>query len=126
MKRLWIAAGLLCAVIGLCIVTEVYQHRRMEDMLATLNRMEQAYEQGDLDQARVLAEDMAAQYEHISRVMMCFIAHSDVAESLETVTLLPVLLEEGGGEELVMEIARLREEFDHLHNIDDPLIWNIL
>ena len=116
----------MCAVIGLCTVTEVYQHRRMEDMLAALDRLEQACEQGDLTRAQRLAEDMAAQYEHISRVMMCFTAHSDLAESLETVTLLPVLLEEGGGEELAMEMARLREEFDHLHNIDDPLIWNIL
>ncbi len=126
MKRIWIAVGLLCAVIGLCVFTETYQHRRMEDMLTSLDRLERAYEQGDITQARGLAEDMAEEYEGVSRVMMCFIAHSDIAESLETVTLLLVLLEEGGGEELVMEIARLREEFDHLHNIDDPLIWNIL
>lgn len=126
MKRLWIAAGLLCAVIGLCVITEIYQHRRMEDMLTTLDQLEQAYEQGDMARARRMAEDMAEEYEGVSRVMMCFTAHSDIAESLETVTLLPELLQQGGGEELAMEIARLREEFDHLHNIDDPLIWNIL
>ena len=126
MKRLWIAVGLLSLMIGLCLVTEVYQHRKMEEMLANLDRLEEAYQQGDISGARELAYKMADRYEQISRVVLCFTAHSDMAESQETIQLLPALLRQDGNEELGMEIARLREELTYLRNIDDPLIWNIL
>jgi len=125
-KRLWIAVGLLITVIVLCVVTERYQHHRMEEMLTTLDQLEEAYEQGDVTRARALADEMTREYEHISRVIMCFTAHSDIAESQETVMLLPTLLRQNSYDELTMEIARLREEFSHLRDIDDPYLRNIL
>ena len=126
MKRLWIAAVLLVMVAGLCLVTEIYQHRRIEDMMTLLDELEYAYDEGDLNQAGQMAEQLTHQYESICRVMMCFTAHSDIAESQETAALLPVLLEQGQTEEWEMEIARLREQLVYLRNVDDPLLWNIL
>lgn len=126
MKRLWIAAGLLCVVVGLCTVTTIYQHRRAEDMLALVDAVEEAYRQGDIPAARQAAQELLETYDSACRIMMCFTAHSDMAESQETVRLLPTLLQANGGEELGMEIARLREELTHLRNVDDPLLWNIL
>lgn len=126
MKRLWIAAGLLVLVIGLCILTGQYRHHRMEDMLSLLEQLEHAYAAADIPQAEALAEKLAAEYETVCRIIMCYTAHSDIAESQETVMLLPRLLRQGGEEELAMEIARLREEFTYLLTIDDPLPWNIL
>lgn len=126
MKRLWIAAALLCGVVGLCISSTAYRHRHIEEMIAALDRLEQAYTQEDMPRARQLAEEMVDRYEGVCRVLLCFTAHSDMAESQETVKMLPALLRQDGDEELGMEIARLREELTHLREIDDPLIWNIL
>lgn len=126
MKRLWIAAALLAAVVAVCALTQVYQHRRMGALLATLDRMEMAYAAGDTGEAYALAVELGEAYEAASHVMLCYIAHSDMAESLETVALLPRLIEAGGGEELAMEIARLREEWRHLYQVDDPLLWQVL
>ena len=126
MKRLWIAAALLVAVVGLCIGAELYQHRRTEDLMTTLERLENAYAAGNTEEALVIARQLEKQYEGISRVMYCFIAHSDLSESQETVAMLPTLVERGEAEELHMEIARLRKELRYLRNIDDPLLQNIL
>ena len=126
MKRLWIAVLLLCGVVGLCVASTLYRHHQMDTMIAALDRLEHAYTQGDVHHARELAEEIIDRYERVSRVALCFIAHSDMAESQETVRLLPALLQQDGDEELGMEIARLREELSHLWEIDDPLIWNIL
>ena len=126
MKRLWIAAALLALVVGLCLTTEIYQHRRVEDTMALLDELEQAYDDGNLRQAQQTAEQLTQQYESVCRVLMCFTAHSDIAESQETAALLPTLLRQDGTEELKMEIARLREQLAYLRSVDDPLLWNIL
>jgi hypothetical protein len=126
MKRLWIAVALIGTVAGLCVITTAYQHRRTEDMLALVDAVEAAYEDGDIPAARRNAEELIAVYDGVCRIMMCYVTHSDIAESQETVRMLPALLEKGGGEEQKMEIARLREELTHLRQIDDPLPWNIL
>ena len=127
MKRLWIAVGLLGLAVGLCLAASLYQHRHIDKMLNTLDRLESAYESGNTTEAHKLAVQMAEEYEKIGRVLYCFIAHSDLEESQETVTLLPALLQQGGQEEeLPMEIARLREQLLYLQEIDDPLWQNIL
>ncbi len=126
MKRLWIAVVLLCGVLGLCVGSTLYRHRQMDIMIAALDRMETAYTLGDIPRARELAEEIVDRYDRVSRVALCFIAHSDMAESQETVRLLTALLRQDGDEELRMEVARLREELSHLREIDDPLFWNIL
>ena len=127
MKRLWVAVALLGVAISLCVSASLYQHRHIDRMLGTLDRLEAAYAAGDSPEAQRLARQLAEEYKAVGRVLYCFIAHSDLAESQETVTLLPALLQQGGRqEELGMEIARLREQLLHLREIDDPLWQNIL
>lgn len=126
MKRLWIAAGLLAVAILLCVMTTLYQHRQIDRMLGILEQLEETYTDGDLDKARGLAEKLTQEYETVSRVLYCFVAHNDLAESQETIALLPALIRQGGQEELKMEIARVREQLRYLRGIDDPSLSNIL
>lgn len=126
MKRLWIAVALLVAVVGLCTTSTIFRHRQTERLLEELEQLEATYEQGDIPRARKMAEELAERYEKVGRILLCYTAHGDMAESMETARLLPTLLELGGGEELSMEITRLREEWNHLKEIDDPTLWNIL
>lgn len=126
MKRLWIAVGLLAVAVGLCVTATLYQHRQIDRMLGTLDRLETAYTAGDSAEAHRLAEQLATDYEATGQVLYCFIAHKELADSQETVAVLPALLRQGGEEELRMEIARLREQFRYLRDVDDPTVWNIL
>lgn len=126
MKRIRIAVVLLVAVVGLCIATGQYQHRRVGELLDTLDRIEAACNAGDMATANTLAEDFAATFDRVSNVMDCYVAHDDLAESRETAALLPSLLRQGGEEELSMELHRLREQLLHLQQIDDLLLRNIL
>ena len=127
MKRLWVAVTLLGLAISLCVSASLYQHQHIDRMLGTLDRLEAACDAGDNTEAQRLAHQLTEEYEAVGRVLYCFIAHNDLAESQETVNLLPALLQQGGQqEELGMEIARLREQLLHLREIDDPLWKNIL
>ena len=126
MKRLWIAAALLILAAGLCVTAGLYQHRSIDGMLARLEDMERAFAAGDRETARRLAEEIAEEYETVGAVLFCFVPHNDLADSQETVTMLPTLMAQGGEEELRMEMARLREQLTYLRGIDDPLWRNIL
>lgn len=126
MKRLWIAVALLVLAVGLCLAASLYQHHHLDRMLDTLTLLEDTYTAGNTAEARRIAAQLAADFKAVGRVLYCFIAHDDLAESQETVTLLPALIRQGGQEEWEMEIARLREQLLYLRNIDDPLWQNIL
>lgn len=126
MKRIRIAVVLLAMVLGLCVTTRQYQHRRVGELLDTLERIEEACRIGDTDAAATLAEEFAATFDRVCNVMDCYVAHDDLAESRETAALLPSLLRQGGEEELSMELHRLREQLNHLRSIDDLLLRNIL
>ena len=126
MKRLWIAVALLTIAMGLCAVTTIYQHRQIDRLTATLDRLETAYEAGDIPEASRLAKQVVADYAAVGKILYCFVAHSDLADSQETVAMLPALLQQGGEEELKMELARLREQLAYLRSVDDPTIGNML
>lgn len=126
MKRLWIATVILCGVVVLCVSTGAYRHHCIDAMQSTLHRLETAYRHGDVSYAQQLAQELIHQYEQSSDLLLCYTTHSDMAESQETVALLPTLLRQDSGDELEMEIARLRAEFAYLKQIDDPLLRNIL
>ena len=100
MKRLWIAAALLAIAMGLCAVTTLYQHRQIDRLTATLDRLETAYDAGDMPEAKRLAEQVVADYTAIGKILYCFVAHSDLADSEETVAMLPALIRQDGEEEL--------------------------
>ena len=126
MKRLWIAVGLLFLAVGLCVTASLYQHHSIDRMLEKLDGIEQTFQHGERETARRMAQEMAEDYETVCKVLFCFVSHSDLADSQETVTMLPALMEQGGEEELRMEMARLREQLTYLRCVDDPLWGNIL
>lgn len=126
MKRLYIAAALLTAVVAACVLTHLYQHRQMERMLTALDRIEELYRGGDADKAAATAEDFAAAYQRVSDRISCYVAHNELRESRETAALLPTLLRKHSEEEIYMEIARLRSQLIHIRQVDDPLLQNIL
>lgn len=126
MKRIWIALALLAVTLVMCFLTQAFQHRQMGRMLADLDRLEEVYNAGDRAAAVKIAEEINRNYQRITSIMDCYVAHNDLAASQETAALLPVLIQQGGEEELQMELARLREQIGYLQDIDDPLPENIL
>ena len=125
MKRIWIALALLAVTLAMCFLTQMFQHRQMSRMLEALDRLEDVYNAGDRAGATKIAEEFNRRYQRITGIMDCYVAHNDLAASRETAALLPVLIRQGGEEELQMELARLREQMGHLQNIDVPLPENI-
>ena len=126
MKRLYIAAALLAAVVVTCVVTHLYQHRQFDRMTATLDRIEETYRRGDADTAIRMAEAFAEEYQRVSNLISCYVPHGELRESRETAALLPTLLREDSEPELYMEMARLRSHLTYLRQLDDPLLRNIL
>lgn len=126
MKRLRIAALLLAGVVALCVTTHLTHHRRMDRMMARLDRIEELARGGDTHGAIQAATTFADEYRRVSDRISFYVAHSELRESRETAAMLPTLLRQDSEDELYMEIARLREHLRNLRQVDDPLLRNIL
>ena len=126
MKRLYIAAILLVAVVTACVLTHLYQHRQLDRMLAQLDRIEQLAEDGETAKAVALAKELAVDYSTVSDRISCYIAHGELRDSRETASILPTLLQRGSKAEWQTELCRLRAQLVYLRRVDDPVLQNIL
>lgn len=126
MKRLYVGLALLAAVAALCVGAHLYLHAQADRMLEALDRIEDACRHGDTDTALADARQFAAEYQHVSSHISCYVAHNELRESQETAAFLPTLVEYGNAESLYMEIARLRAQLQHIRQVDDPNLRNIL
>lgn len=126
MKRLYVAVALLAAVVALCVYTSLYQNRRTDRLLDTLDRIETHCRLGDKEAAVAEAAAFATEYQRVSRWMRCYIPHSELQESRETAATLPNLLQKSDRAEIWFELARLREQLEDLRQVDSPTLWNIL
>ena len=126
MKRLYVGLALLVAVAALCVGTHRHLHAQTDRMLDVLDGIEDACRRGDTATALADARRFAAEYRRVSSHVSCYVAHNELRESQETAAFLPTLVECGDAESLYMEIARLRAQLEHIRQVDDPHLRNIL
>ncbi len=126
MKRLWLAGGLLAAVVALCAGTLYFQHRQVTGLLGALDAVETAYAADDPALAHTLATRLCVRYDRDTALFPCFMSHSDLVGCRESVRLLPSILKDGNAEEFHMEVARCRAQLEQLIRLELPSWQNIL
>lgn len=126
MKRLWLAGGIFAAILTLCISTIVYQQRQIDVLLDGLDAVISAYDDADNTRAYDLARTLEEDYERRTRFLPCFMAHGDLIECRESISLLPSILQDGDAEEFHMESTRCRIMLKRLAASELPTLQNIL
>lgn len=126
MKRLWLAGGILAAILTLCISTLIYQQRQIDTMLDSLDAVTAAYDAGEADRAYTLALSLEGDYDRRTRFFPYFMAHGDLIECRESLALLPSILKDGNTEEFHMESTRCRVQLERLAASELPILQNIL
>ncbi len=126
MRRIWVAIALLSFVGGLCTFSVIYQDTQIDALLSQLDKLEEVYADGDMEESSRLAADLQEQYRRRTAAFPCFISHDDLAESQSTVAALSASLEEDNPEEFLLETAKLRAQLQWLLMVDRPIWQNIL
>lgn len=126
MKRLWIAVGILAVVLTLCITTLIYQRRQITILLAHLDNVIAAYEDGVPEYAYTLAINLTQEFDDRTRYFPCFLSHNDLSGCREAIVILPSILREKNAEEFRMESSRCRAQLEFLLGIETPTLQNIL
>ncbi len=126
MKRLWLAIGILAAIVTLCLSSILYQQRQTSKLLEQLDSVITAFDNRQTDHAYALAVVMKNDYQHHERLFSCFMAHDDLVECRESLALLPSLLRDGNAEEFHIESVRCRIHLQHLSDSELPTLQNIL
>ncbi len=126
MKRLWLAGGIFAAILTLCITTLLYQQRQIDILLSELDGVITAYDAGDINSAHTRAMALEEAYERRTRFFPYFMAHGDLIECREGLSLLPSILKDGDTEEFHMESTRCRIQLERLAASELPTFQNIL
>ncbi len=126
MKRLWLAVGICAAIFTLCLSTLFYQQRQVKFLLAELDGVIAAYADGGDAPGHTLAQTLETEYEHRTRFFPYFMAHGDLIECRESLSLLPSILKDGDTEEFHMESTRCRIMLERLAASELPTWQNIL
>ena len=115
MRRLWIGLLLLLAVVGLCVVSQVYQHRQIDRLLETLDALP----------TPAAAEDFRTEYTRRTRLFPCFMSHADLSGIEETVAVLPAVAAGGDEDELRQTVALCRAQLERLRTTELPIWQNV-
>ncbi len=126
MRRLWAAAILFAAVIGLALWGLAVTAGTAEDMMAQVARIETAVEQEDYPAAARLAGETASQWEARSRVLCGFLSHTDLDTADQALDALRVSLRCEDRRAALERCAQLRGFWDRMRKADLPLPENIL
>lgn len=126
MKRIWLAVGILAAILTLCVSTLFHQRRQLDRLTDDLDEVISAFESGDDARAYDLAVTLEKDYLHRTRLFPLFMAHGDLIECGESLALLPSILKDGNTEEFHMESTRCRVQLERLAKSELPTLKNIL
>lgn len=126
MKRLWLVGGIFVAILTLCLSTLLYEQRQVDILLDGLDGVITAFDDGDDARAYTLALALEEDYERRTRFFPYFMAHGDLIECRESLSLLPSILKDGDTEEFHMESTRCRIMLERLAASELPTWQNIL
>lgn len=126
MKRIIIAFAILLAVASLCVITLMIQTKSIKELLSTVDRIQQAYDESNFEKCLALSCQFTDQFESETDIFPFFMRHSDVSKIEETAVSLPVLLEAGDTQHFAAELAKCRHMLENMAELETPAPENIM
>ncbi len=126
MKRIRIAAALLCLVTLLSILGLWYQQRTTDRLLHACDDLLNIYESGDTNRCRVAAETFFSDLEKDIRWFPFFLRHERMESVFQHAAALPHLVDEDDQADFFSTVAAIRMQLEILLDNERPLPENIL
>lgn len=126
MKRIYIAVALTLAIIGVSLhsVWRIYQLHR--ENAPVLEAALEAAEQGQLEQAALLAEEFRQRWQEKQQMLLRFVRHDPLDRITSLAARLPLLAEYGDVSQFVAQTSELQALLDNLLEDELPLLRNLL
>jgi len=126
MKRIRIAAALLCIVAILCALGWWNQQTVTTRLLHACDDLLNIYESGDTNRCRVAAESFFSDLEKDIRWFPFFLRHERMETIFQQAAALPYLVEEDDKADFFSTVATIRMQLEILLENERPLPENIL
>ena len=125
-KRMLIALGMLLLTAALCVGSIIIMSRNTDYLLQSLDRMQESFDQGDMEACKQEARQFAKDFEEKTKMFPFFLRHADISLIEEIAIPLPVLIEQGDTQHFAAELVRCRSQLSKLSEMELPLAGNIL
>ena len=120
-KRMLIALGMLLLTAALCVGSIIIMSRNTDYLLQSLDRMQESFDQGDMEACKQEARQFAKDFEEKTKMFPFFLRHADISRIEEIAIPLPVLTQH-----FAAELVRCRSQLSKLSEMELPLAGNIL
>ena len=127
MKRFLIVPSLVLAVLlALCILNAAALNRRTNRWMDQADRIAQLAEQERWDMAREAMDDLSADWESAQDFLHVVIHHETLDAAQVTLTRCRTLCRLRQGDDLLRELAQLRQQLQQLDELERLSLRNIL
>lgn len=126
MKRVWVAAAIFVAVLGLCIFGLITTNKLTEDMSGRLNEMKSAEKSGNTSTALALSEAIIKDWHEYHMKMCMYMPHARLESIDQSLATLPPLISNGATDQFEAECERASAQIEHLKDTELPSLANIL
>ena len=127
MKRFLIVPVIvLGAILALCILNAAALNRRTDGWTRQAQRIADLAEQGRWDQAQAAMDDLSADWESAQDFLHVVIHHETLDAAQVTLTRCRTLCRLRQGDDLLPELAQLRQQLQQLDELERLSLRNIL
>lgn len=126
MKRLWMAAILLCALVALCLGNAWYSLTLTRQLSHQLTQAQTLVEQGQWEPARTLTQEVYDSWNGHHFYLHVFLRHSDTDQILRTFRQVLQYLQLEELDQYAAANADLNAQLELLAEMEQPSLVNIL
>ena len=126
MKRLWFAAVLLILLTTSCILVSCSIERLVGHTLALIQEAEDLGRQDDLAAAKDLCRQASGHWKHHSKTASAFLRHDETDAVEISLSRLQVFADTADKDDFLALCVELRQELQHIRDMEKPLLQNIL
>lgn len=123
MKRLFVIAGLVTVVIGICFLQRMYLNHCYADMMQALNDLEKTCQAEDFNRAAEQIKSMEKQWIVYEKKLSYFLDNADVAELGTALGGISKLATGQSKEDLLSQISMIRVQFVHMKTANE-ITWD--
>lgn len=124
MKRVKMSVGILCILVVLSILTELWITRRCKAFIDDISIVSERFDSGDNESAAALAERLEQKWEDF-RTPASFLVRNDKLSEIDRINSRIIYLIKSNNDELQSDLSELKHMIENLEKSETPLLTSV-
>lgn len=124
MKRVRMSIGILCILIIISTLTELWITRRCRALVDEISAVSECYDSGERESAEAAAEKLSRKWDDF-RKSAAFLVKNDRLSEIDRINSRIIYLIKSNNDELQSDLSELRHMIENLEKSETPLLISV-